>query len=84
MLGLVGGVDSSRARVPVARLEGAPERIDSPEPGAQSVAVEPGWDCWCSALTLSLNGAPAVPLSGRVRSPLAGARAVLMRGEPTA
>jgi len=45
------------------------------------VAVEPGWACWCSALTLSLNGAPAVPLSGRVRSPLARALAVLMRGE---
>jgi hypothetical protein len=71
MLGLVGGVDSSRGRVPVERLEGAPDRIDRPEPGAQSVAVEPVWACCCSALTLSLNGAPAVPLSGPVHS-LAG------------
>src|SRR4051812_819718 len=84
MLGLVGGADSSRGLVPVERLDGAPERIDSPEPGAQSVAVEPGWACWCSALTLSLNGAAGDPLSGRVRSPASGARAVLMRGETSA
>jgi len=64
MLGLVGGVDSSRGRVPVERLDGVPVRTDSPEPGAQSGAVEPFWACCCSALTLSLNGAPAGPLSG--------------------
>jgi len=69
MLGLVGGVvDSARARLPVERLEAGPERIDSPEPGAQSVAEEPGWACCCSALTLSLNGALRVALSRRVRS----------------
>jgi hypothetical protein len=33
MLGFVGGVDSSRVRVPVERLEGGPERTDRPEPG---------------------------------------------------
>jgi hypothetical protein len=63
MLGLVGGADSSRRRVPVERLDGAPERTDIPEPGALSVAVEPGTARCCSTLTLLLNGALAATLS---------------------
>lgn len=81
MLGLVGGADSSRARVPVERLEGAPDRTDNPEPGAQSVAVEPGTARCCSALTLILNGALAATLSRRLGKPLA-ARFVRRCGVP--
>lgn len=85
MLGLVGGADSSRGRLPVERLEGAPDRTDIPEPGAPSVAVEPGTARCCSALTLPLNGALAATLSRALAGgDFAPPPAPLRRAQPSA